>query len=58
MGKGWGRAVEEGYIDLRTMHVQVTKAKIPLNNDRHLNNNGQEWKTGHTKGRALTEGGG
>jgi hypothetical protein len=30
-----------------------TKAKIPLNNG-HLNNEGQEWKPGHAKGRALS----
>jgi hypothetical protein len=28
------------------------KSHQPTN--RHLNNEGQEWKTGHTKGKALT----
>jgi hypothetical protein len=34
-----------------------TNKKFPLNN-RHLNNEGQECKTGHVKEKALARGGG
>jgi hypothetical protein len=55
-GKGQGSAVEGDYTDLSTMHVKVQyQVKNPWLMIRHLNNKGQEWKTGHTKARALRE---
>jgi hypothetical protein len=57
MGEGWGSAVEEGYIDLSTIHLQVKyQGKNPTASNIHLNNEGQECKTGHTNRRALIRG--
>jgi hypothetical protein len=36
--------------------IPTQKSHWPMN--EHLNNEGQEWKAGHSKGRALTRGGG
>jgi hypothetical protein len=36
----------------------ITRQKSHWTMNRHLNNKGQEWKTGHAKDRALTAGGG
>jgi hypothetical protein len=58
---GRGSAVEEGRFQ-QLKHSTCTGV-IPKQNshwttNRHLNNEGQEWKTGHIKGQALMGGGG
>jgi hypothetical protein len=56
VGKVWGSAME-GVADLRTIYLQVkSKAKPHWAMNRHLNNEGQECKTGCVKGRALVWG--
>jgi hypothetical protein len=47
--------VEGGKNDLSTIYLLV---KIPLNKNRHVNNERQERKIGHVKRRALVQGGG
>jgi hypothetical protein len=48
--------VERDYTDISTKHAQVKYQGKNLSENRHLSNEGQGRKTGHAKGRALTEG--
>jgi hypothetical protein len=48
-----------GWVSLtqvQCMYRYKTKVKPHWTMNRYINNEGQEWKTGHTKERALTSG--